>query len=57
MDQKEDSKSTTSIVEEKILQLAKSKENGISNKDIQETIPEVPASDWTKIVNKLLKNG
>lgn len=57
MDQKDDSISTLSIVEEKIIQLAKSKENGTSNKEIQETVPDVPASEWTKIVNKLLKSG
>lgn len=56
MDIKED-KSSLSSVEEQILQLAKNKETGISNKDIQEAIPEVPASEWTKLINKFLKSG
>lgn len=42
--------------EEKILELAKEKANGITNKDIQAAIPDTPATIWTSVINKLLKN-
>lgn len=59
MDSNEDPKasSSSSTIEDKIIQLAKEKETGVSNKEIQEAIPDVPASEWTKIINKLLKSG
>lgn len=44
-------------IENQIVELAKAKPDGISNKDIQGVIPETPAEIWTTIINKLLKNG
>lgn len=44
-------------IENQILELAKSTPDGISNNDIQNTIPDVPAEVWTTVINKLLKSG
>ncbi|KAK4885409.1 hypothetical protein RN001_001680 [Aquatica leii] len=43
--------------ENRILELAKSKPNGISNNDIKTEISNIPPEVWTKTVNKLLKTG
>ncbi|KAF5304911.1 hypothetical protein FQR65_LT00795 [Abscondita terminalis] len=43
--------------ENRILELAKSKANGISNNDIKTDMPDIPAEVWTKTINKLLKAG
>lgn len=44
-------------IENQLLELAKTKPDGISNKDIQTSIPDVPAKVWTTVINKLLKSG
>lgn len=43
--------------ESRLLELARLKPEGISNKDLKENMPDVPLSDLTGIINKLLKNG
>lgn len=44
-------------LEIKILEFAKTKPEGISNKDVQNLIPDTPAQVWTTVINKLLKHG
>lgn len=44
-------------IENQIIDLASSKPDGISNKDIQTNIPNVSAKVWTTVINKLLKSG
>lgn len=44
-------------VEERLLDLAKSQPNGISNDDIKEHMPDVPLPDITAAINKFLKKG
>lgn len=51
------SEKKVSPIEEQIVVLAKREENGISNDDIKKEIPNVPPAEWTKVINKLLKNG
>lgn len=53
----ETAEGSESEVENHILELAKSKPDGISNKDIQNSIPDTPAKVWTMVINKLLKAG
>lgn len=44
-------------IENQIIEIAISKPDGISNKDIQEDLPNIPAKVWTTVINKLLKSG
>ncbi|KAJ8963180.1 hypothetical protein NQ318_018645, partial [Aromia moschata] len=46
-----------STVEQRLLELAKSKPEGISNADIKEHISDIPLTEITVIINKCLKNG
>lgn len=48
---------TNSVVENKIVDAAKSKPDGISNEEIQAHLSDIPAEVWTKVINKLLKSG
>ncbi|XP_017779632.1 PREDICTED: probable DNA-directed RNA polymerase III subunit RPC6 [Nicrophorus vespilloides] len=48
---------STDPLEDKIIDLAKEREKGITNQDIQKELSDIPAADWTKVINKLLKNG
>lgn len=53
---KEDS-GEDNVNDDVIVELAKSKPNGISNIDIKNEIPDVSPEVWTKSINKLLKSG
>lgn len=44
-------------IENRIIEIAIAKPDGISNKDIQEGLHDVPAKVWTTVINKLLKSG
>ncbi|KAJ8934184.1 hypothetical protein NQ314_013538, partial [Rhamnusium bicolor] len=46
-----------SSVENRLLELAKSQPEGISNADIKEHISDVPLPEITAVINKCLKNG
>ncbi|XP_030749254.1 probable DNA-directed RNA polymerase III subunit RPC6 [Sitophilus oryzae] len=43
--------------ETQLIELAKTKPEGISNSDIKEHMPSLPMLELTTIINKLLKNG
>lgn len=43
--------------DQKLLELAKTKPEGISNEDIQQYIPNLTLEELAVIINKLLKNG
>lgn len=51
------SEETNSEIDEKILALAQEKANGVTNKDIQAALGDIPATVWTKTINKFLKSG
>ncbi|CAG9857909.1 unnamed protein product [Phyllotreta striolata] len=51
------SSSELSEIEIKLLDLAKSNPDGISNDDIKKQIPDVPLTEITAIINKFLRNG
>lgn len=51
------SESNDMSIENRIIEIAISKPDGISNKDIQDDIPDIPAKVWTTVINKLLKSG
>ncbi|XP_060531084.1 probable DNA-directed RNA polymerase III subunit RPC6 [Cylas formicarius] len=44
-------------VENQLLELAKSKPEGVSNKDLKDHLPDVPLADITRIINKCLRSG
>lgn len=44
-------------IEDRIIELAKNKPDGITNNEIKADIPDTPPDIWIKTVNKLLKNG
>lgn len=44
-------------IEDRLVELAKSQPDGISNDDIKQHMPEVPLPEITAIINKCLKNG
>lgn len=46
-----------SSVENRLLALAKSKQDGISNDDVKDHMPDVSLSEITAAINKCLKNG
>nr|CAH7763144.1 unnamed protein product [Callosobruchus chinensis] len=46
-----------SALELRLLELAKSNVEGISNDDIKEQIPDISLPDLTNVINKFLKNG
>ncbi|KAJ8981346.1 hypothetical protein NQ317_002883 [Molorchus minor] len=48
---------TVETVESRLLELAKSKPEGISNSDIKEHIADIPLAQITAVINKCLKNG
>lgn len=48
---------TENNIEDKLLELAQTKPNGLTNKDIQCELPDVPPTVWTTVVNKFLKAG
>lgn len=49
--------SSEGAAEDAILAMAKLKTDGISNGDIQNELPDIPAKIWTQVINKLLKSG
>lgn len=53
----ENGESSAHSLENQIIELAKTKPDGISNKDIQYGLSGTPAEAWTTIINKLLKSG
>lgn len=44
-------------IEQKILELAQSKPDGITNNEIKATLGSTPPAVWTKVINTFLKNG
>lgn len=44
-------------IESRLLELAKSQPEGISNDDVKEHMKDVPLPEITLIINKCLKNG
>ncbi|KRT79798.1 hypothetical protein AMK59_7597, partial [Oryctes borbonicus] len=44
-------------IENRIIDLTKSKPDGVTNNDIKNDIPDTPPDVWIETVNKLLKNG
>ena len=45
------------VAENSLLELAKIKPDGFSNKDLKDHMPDVPLTEVTAIINKLLKSG
>ena len=45
------------VIENRLIELAKSKPNGITNDDIKNELSDTSAEAWAKVVNKLLKSG
>jgi hypothetical protein len=43
--------------EDRLLELAKSRPEGISNENIKQCIPNLPLEELAVIINKCLKNG
>lgn len=41
----------------RVIELAKSRPDGMPNKELQESLPGVPLSELTHTINSLLKNG
>lgn len=46
-----------SSIEDRLLELAKSRPDGISNDDIKQHMPEISLPEITAVINKCLKNG
>lgn len=44
-------------IEDRLLELAKSKPEGISHDDIKQHMPEITLQEITAVINKCLKNG
>lgn len=50
-------KTETTSNEDRLLELAKSNPDGITNNDIKQEIPNLSLEETTTIINKCLKNG
>lgn len=51
------SRKSSTQIKNAILELAKSKSNGISNNEITAILPDTSVNEWIDVVNNLLSDG